>query len=209
LIRKKWFRKATGSASFPQSAWTATYTTGRQAVIAGFYNGKIGELEVGTSWGSTYADQTSGSGIQQDLKTGDFFPSNNIWDNCLLRKFKIICEKISSTLTVELNINYYENSANSASNVIFEDQTDVDFTDMDADSDGTKEVIWASAASTALQLDLDVGTDRLTRLIQDLNQLGWSHSFEFSVTTTDVQKGWKPIAWGVRYRVERKDDTAT
>jgi hypothetical protein len=209
LIRKKWFRKATGSASFPQSAWTATYTTGRQAVIAGFYNGKIGELEVGTSWGSTYADQTSGSGIQQDLKTGDFFPANNIWDNCLLRKFKIICEKISSTLTVELNINYYENSANSASNVIFEDQTDVDFTDMDADSDGTKEVIWASAASTALQLDLDVGTDRLTRLIQDLNQLGWSHSFEFSVTTTDVQKGWKPIAWGVRYRVERKDDTAT
>ena len=214
LIHKKWFKKDVGTAYIPQSGWSAIATTGEQGVIAGIGTGQIVELETGTSWGCTYDDLDSGAGIQQKVRTGDFFPSNNIWDNCLLRKFKLICEKIASAVTITLGINYYENAANSASNVVFQDAdpnigVNVDFTDMDVDADGVSETIWASSAEAVLTLNADVGTDRLVRLIQDLNQLGWSHSFEFEVTTTDVEKGFKPIAWGVRYRVERKDDTAT
>jgi hypothetical protein len=120
---------------------------------------------------------------------------------------------MSSDVTINLDINYYENAANESSNVIFRDSgatgSNVDFEDMDVDGDAVKETIWASSAEATLELSLDQGTDRLVRLIQDLNQLGWSHAFEFIVSTNDVTKGFRPIAWGVRYRVERKDDTAT
>jgi len=214
LIRKKWFRKDTGTAQFPQSAWPVTFTTGAQGVIAGLDNGKVAELEKGTSWGGTYADETGGSGIRQLIKTGDFFLTNNIWDECLLRKFKIICQKVETTTEVDLGINYYANGADSASNVIFQDSnasigTNVDFADLDADSDGVDEVEWASSAQSVLNLNASVGTHRLVRLIQDMNSLAWLHAYEFSIETTDEPKGWKPIAWGLQYRVERKDNTAT
>ena len=212
LIRKKWFKKDTGTEEFPQSAWPVTYTTGRRGVHGGTDVGKIMELEYGTSWGASYADVTSGAGIEQIVRTGDFFPSNNIWDECLLRKFKLICEKIDSSVNV--GINYYADAAEAASNVIWQDAdaaigVNVNFADMDVNSDGIDETQWASSAQAVLSLNLDVGNQRLVRLIQDLNTLGWMHSFEFNVTTTDVYKGWKPVAWGVRYRVERKDETAT
>ena len=41
-----------------------------------------------------------------------------------------------------------------------------------------------------------------------MNEKGWSHSFEYEVSTNDVNKGWQPIVWGIQYRVERKDNTA-
>lgn len=214
LIRKKWFTKDTGTADFPQSGWNVVHTTGEHAMYGGLATGKMVEFEEGTSWAARYTDLDGGSAIEQKIRTGDFFPSNNIWDEVLIRKFKLISEKLSASITVNVAVNYYENAANDAANVLFQDSDassgiNVDFQDMDVDEDGESETLWASAAEAVLELNLDVGTDRLVRLIQDLNQLGWSHSFEFIVSTTDVKKGWKPIAWGIRYRVERKDDTAT
>lgn len=214
LIRKKWFQKDTGTEEYPQAAWSVMASDGEKGVYGGTDDGYMVEIEEGQSWNCTYASPTGGSPIEQRVRSGDFFPSNNIWDEVLIRKFKLICEKISSDVTVNLSTNYYQNAANDASNVVFQDSgggtgSNVDFTDMDVDSDGTAEVIWASAAEAVLSLNADVGTDRLVRLIQDLNQRGWAHSFEFVVSTSDVKKGWKPIAWGIRYRVDRKDDTAT
>jgi hypothetical protein len=212
LVRKKWFKKDTGTETMPQSGWRVMHTTGEQGVYGGLTNGKVVELEEGTSWAATYADPTAGSTIDQKVRTGDFFPSNNIWDEVLIRKFKIICEKLTSATDIVLSVSFYENSATSASSVVFQDSdagigTAVDFEDMDVDSDGVLETQWASAP--AITFVLNIGSDRLLRLIKDLNQLGWTHSFEFSVSTTTIGKGWKPIAWGIRYRVERKDDTAT
>lgn len=216
LIRQKWFTKDTGTEAFPQSGWNTRTSFGEHAMYGGTATGKVIEFEEGTSWGCQYDDLDSGAGIEQKVRTGDFFPSNNIWDAVLLRKFKIICEKVSSALTINLNIHHYVDAADSAANVIWRDASqggitglEVDFYDMDSDDDGSYEVIWASAVQSSLEMDPDVGTDRLVRLIQDLNELGWAHSFEFSVTTTDVSKGWKPVAWGLRWRVERKDDMAT
>ena len=68
----------------------------------------------------------------------------NIWDETLIRKFKVICKKITSTVAVashNLTINYYNSASNSAANVIFQDSdapsgVAVDFWDMDADNDG-------------------------------------------------------------------------
>ena len=218
LLRKKWFRKDTGTTEFPQAAWNVMDpNTGEQSVYGGVDIGKMIHIEKGTSWGATYADATSGNGITQTLRTGDFFPSNNIWDETRIRKFKIICKKIPSSITVEshnLNINYYSDAANDAANVIFQDSEAssgvyVDFHDMDVDSDGVYETQWISAAAAVLDLSLSVGLDRVVRLIKDMNDTGWAHSFEFEVTTNDVNKGWQPIVWGLQYRIERKDNTST
>jgi hypothetical protein len=218
LLRKKWFKKDTGTAEFPQAAWNVMNpSTGEQANYGGIDTGIMVHLEKGTSWGATYADATSGTSITQILRVGDFFPSNNIWDETLLRKFKMICKKIPSTASVtshNLNISYYTDAASDAANVIFQDSdvasgVAVDFTDMDVDGDGTNETQWQSAAAAVLDLSLNVGLDRVVRLIQDMNERGWAHSFQFEVTTNDVDKGWQPIVWGIQYRVERKDNTAT
>jgi hypothetical protein len=218
LIRRKWFQKDTVSAQFPQSGWSVmSPTTGEQSVYSGLDNGVMVEQETGTSWNATYADATAGSGIVQTCRTGDFFPSDNIWDEILIRKFKMICKKIPSTVTTvahNLAINYYENAADSGANVIFQDSeassgVSVDFEDMDVDGDGVYETAWTSSASAVLDLSLNVGLERIVRIINDMNASGWAHSFEFEVTTDDVPKGWQPIVWGIRYRIERKDETAS
>lgn len=218
LIRKKWFRKDTGTAQFPQCGFNIMDPdTGEQMVYGGVNTGKMVHLEKGTSWGATYADGTAGTVIRQYLKTGDFWPSNNIWDETLIRKFKLVCKKIDSTATVSthnLNINYYSNAADAGANVLFEDSDAssgiyVDFTDMDVDLDGVNETEWTSSAAAVLNLSLNVGLDRLVRLVDDMNSSGWAHSFEFEVETDDVDKGWQPVIWGLQYRIERKDNTAT
>jgi hypothetical protein len=218
LLRKKWTKKDTGVEEMPQSGWNIMDPdTGEQMVYGGIDTGYMIHLEKGTSWACTYGDADGGTGIKQIVRTGDFWPSNNIWDETLIRKFKIICKKIPSTITVGshvLNINYYSEAAESAANVIFQDSDAssgiyVDFLDLDAGGDGEYETQWQSAAAAVLDLSLNVGLERVVRLIQDMNERGWAHSFEFEVTTIDVNKGWQPIVWGIQYRVERKDNTTT
>jgi hypothetical protein len=218
LLRKKWFKKDTGTAEFPQAGWNIMDPdTGEQMIYGGIDTGYMIHIEEGTSWAATYSDATAGANITQTCRTGDFWPSNNIWDETRIRKFKIICKKIPSSVTVashNLNINYYSESANDAANVIFQDAEAssgiyVDFYDMDVGGDGAYETQWISAAAAVLDLSLNVGLDRVVRLIKDMNETGWAHSFEFEVSTDDVNKGWQPIVWGIQYRVERKDNTST
>jgi hypothetical protein len=218
LLRKKWFKKDTGTAEFPQAGWNIMDPdTGEQMIYGGIDTGYMIHIEEGTSWAATYSDATAGANITQTCRTGDFWPSNNIWDETRIRKFKIICKKIPSSVTVashNLNINYYSESANDAANVIFQDAEAssgiyVDFYDMDVGGDGVYETQWISAAAAVLDLSLNVGLDRVVRLIKDMNETGWAHSFEFEVSTDDVNKGWQPIVWGIQYRVERKDNTST
>ena len=200
LMKRKWFRKDTGTARFPQSGWNVMDPlTGEQQVYGGVGSGTVMRLEYGTSW--------DGAGITQRVRTGDFWPSNNIWDYTVLRKFKIICKKISSTTTYNLNVYYYgDTESDAGQSVIFEDSDasigiNVDFTD-------TTGVEFAEAVTVTTELTLDVGLQRVVRKIIDLNYGGWCHAFQMEVTTTDVNKAFYPIAFGLRYRVERKDDTA-
>lgn len=205
LKRKKWFTKATLTASFPQSTWPCTATTGEEFIFCGCFNGRKYKLERGTSW--------DGVGITQRLRTGDFWPSQNIWDETLLRKFKIVCKKITEADDKVLEILYYQNtSEDSGAGAIFQD---VGFASggfvsfISSTDESTTGVDWGSATTSTFELSLSVGLQRLVRLIQDLNRKGWAHAFEFRITTDDVSLGWKPVFWGVQYRVERKDNTAT
>ncbi len=214
LLRKKWFRKDTGTGAFPQSAWNMMDPdTGEQFVYGGIDTGYMIHMENGTSWNCTYSDATSGADIVNKLRTGDFWPNNNIWDQTLLRKLKVICKKVSGS-DHYLYINYYGEAANDAANVIFQDSNAasgvyVDFEDLDSDGDNVNETQWQSATAAVMNLSLDVGLDRVIRLIKDMNEIGWAHSFEFEVSSNDITKGLQPIIWGLQYRVERKDNKAT
>lgn len=197
LRRKKWYTKDTGTSETPQSVFNCIDTTGEAYTLAGADNGRVYKLEQGTDW--------DGAGITQKLKTGDFWPSKNIWDQTTIRKFKLICHKLAETDNY-VTINYYNNGSESAGAGVIHQDADADaginvsFTD-------TTGVSWASPSSATVALDL--GLNRLIQYIQDLNYTNWSHSFEFSITTDSTVKGWQPLLWGIQFRVERKDNTAT
>jgi hypothetical protein len=206
LIRRKWFSKTSGQAAFPQTGFeVGEPDTGQRYIYGGIDTGFMLSLEDGTYW-----DDGSAAGITQKVKTGDFFPSENIWDETTIRKFKIFIKRLTgSSVTNTLEVLYYtDTDLNAGTGVIFEDGNAasgiyVSWTD-------TTDVLeWTSATSATINLDLDVGLQRLIRVIQDLNRTGWAHAFEFTVTTTDITKGFQPILWGTQYRVERKDNTAT
>jgi hypothetical protein len=201
LVRKKWFEKTIGTASMPQAGWLVTGTTGERRVYGGINTGYMMYLENDTSW--------DGVGIDQRVKTGDFFPSNNIWDITRIRKFKILMNKLPSDATVnKLEVHtYIDTDQESGMGLIWEDDdtgTGIDFEWADwADFE------WTSAAVATFSLTTDVGLQRLIKANADLNQLGYAHAFEMRLLTDDVVKGFRPVAWGIRYRVERKDDIAT
>ena len=200
LMRRKWFRKDTATAQLPICGFNVmTPNNGEQHAYGGLGTGIMVHLENGNSWDST--------GITQKVRTGDFWPTNNIWDYTLIRKFKIVTKKLVSDTTYDLMITYYNNTElNPGQSVTFVDSdasigVDVDFTD-------TTGVEWTEAVSSTTELTLDVGLQRVVTKTIDLNYAGFAHAFEMEVTTDDVNGGFQPIVWGVRFRVERKDDTA-
>ena len=194
LMRRKWYKKSTGAASAPQCGFQVMHpTTGERFTYGGLSTGFMIQMEDGTSW--------AGTGINQVVRCGDFWPSGNIWDYTIIRKFKIIAKKMTSAATVYLNVNYYNNTEMASGQSVIWLDDDVVFTDGD--------VAWAHAVTTSMALTLSIGLQRSVRKIVDLNYAGYAHAFEMEVTTSDVEGGFQPLLWGIRYRVERKDDTAT
>jgi len=53
-------------------------------------------------------------------------------------------------------------------------------------------------------LDTDV-SERHVRATQDLNLQGWSHRFEFSVSTSHESKGVRLLGWNVQFKIIRED----
>jgi hypothetical protein len=198
LMRKKWFQKDTATAESPITGFNVVDNTGEQLVFGGTDDGYLMYLENGTTW--------NGIPIIQQIRTGDFWPSENIWDSTLIRKFKFYTLKTQES-NVDLDVTYYaDTAANSGAGVFWQDQASgVSWADY------TNGVQWADATSATLSLDLDasVGLQRVVRVISDLNRVGWAHAFEFEVETSGTAKGFQPIAWGIQYRIERKDNTAT
>ena len=193
LVKRKWYKKDTGVASFPLSGWNVMDAdTGEQFTYGGLNNGHIVRLEDGTSWDGAYIDQT--------VKTGDFWPSNNLWDYTTLRKYKLVCKKINTEDEFGVKLYYFNNTDfTSGQSVSFLDDC-ITFSDLLA--------TWAEATSVTFNLNVSAANQRVIQKTIDLNNRGWAHAFELKVSTILTPQGFQPIAWGIRYRVERKDDTA-
>ena len=202
LKKRKWYTKSTELAESPTTGFEiSNVSTGERMIYGGIDLGHMVHLETNTIW-----DDGGTIGITQKLRTGDFFPSDNIWDETLIRKFKIFTKRLtgsSVTNTLEI-VSYIDTEIQPGNDVIFQDSNSelgiaVDWKD-------TSAVVWTT--SIPILIDLDIGLERLVKSIRTFNQQGLTHSFEFTLTTTDVNKGFQPILWGYQYRIVRKDNTA-
>jgi hypothetical protein len=201
LIRKKWYEKQTDAAAVPQAAFHCLSSAGKRVIYGGIDTGYMMYLENGDDWDST--------AISQKVRTGDFFPSNNMWDETTLRKLKIIAVQAVTASTLDVAVRYFGNTdATSGIEVDFQD-SGTGYTGVDVDWENWTDVVWAESSQLEFNLRGGVAGQRLMRLNADLNRTGWCHAFEFTVSTDDIPRGFKPISWGLRYRVERKDETAT
>jgi hypothetical protein len=190
LQKRKWFEKSTGVAQMPQSGWPVVDEDGNQYIYAGVDTGYVMRLEYGSSW--------DGTGITYNIVTGDFWPTNNIWDITMIRDIKIIAERIEEEHTLE--IRYFKNTdEDEGLDTNWRDTTDVVWLDR-------TDVIWA--APTLLSTDLTFGTGlaRLTRDTLSTSLTAWSHAFGFKVTTDDTERAFTPIGWGIRYYYIRVDE---
>jgi hypothetical protein len=211
LQRRKWYTKSTGNALLPQAAAVVSHpTTGEQCTWGGSDEGNLLWMEKGTKW-----DGIVSAGITQSVMTGDFFPSGNIWDETTIRKFKLFMKKlVDTTASHELSIFYYTNTnINPGSGVAFYDANApngvaVNFTNVLATTYAAADgVSFYEPISSTVDLNIDVGLNRVIKIIDDQNRTGWAHAFQFKITTDDVAKAFQPIAWGIQYRISRKDNT--
>jgi len=207
IVRKKWFQKDVGTAGPIQCGFSVTASNGDQYIFSGSLVGTVYHLEDSASW--------AGAAITNSIQTGDFFPSENEWDETRLRRLifsgKAIIEedatvKFFYTADTDgdggLNITFRNAIANLTSS-----RTDgVMFTDVSASMTSSGEVgsEWASQPSITFDLGSTSGLGRLMRKVLPLNQTAWCHSLKFEFTTTETLKGLQPIMWGIQYEVVRK-----
>ena len=189
LKRKKWYQKAPILTDTPHAGWRVTDTDGTQYVYAGVDTGYMMRLENGTTW--------NGYAITQKLITGDFWPTNNVWDKTLIRYIKIVTRRIETTHVVEV-----DHLADGAA----EEGVDARWLDTDhgawADTDHG---VWVAFSAPEIQLDLTTGTNRLVRVTSRANLLGWSHAFKFEIDTTTTERAFEPIMFSIMYQYIRDD----
>jgi hypothetical protein len=206
LVRRKWFRKVPDI--MPLSGWSVMDTQGEQYTFGGVpiasTTGQIMKLDKSNSW--------AGGDITQRLKTGDFWPTKNIWDITTLRKFTTYVARVVED-GVSLNVDMFiDTNEDSGAGVIWQDGHaanggSVIWTDGSSTNGG--DVVWSGAIAATLSLNTAQGNQRILKAVKDLNRVGWCHAFEWTVATNDTNKGFRPITWGLRFRIERKGDTAT
>ena len=192
LRLKKWFKKDPGTAEYPISAWPVRDTAGNEYVYAGLDNGFVMRLEYGTSW--------SGVGINQRVQTGDFWPTKNIWDLTRIRRIKLVAKRISEANTLRV--------------IHYADGDEIALTDWTWE--GSSEWNWQNSAgwvwdagNSVLSLELS-GSDtsnrnRIVRTTQPVNILAWNHELRFEITTSNTEKGFQPVLWGIEFTRERRD----
>ena len=209
IVRKKWFKKDTGTGDPVQSGFSVSDDNGDQYIYAGSLTGTLYQLENGPSW--------SDSPITNVIQTGDFFPSKSEWDITRIRYLKFVSRRITES-NAYVNMYYLSNTDDDGGlNVTFRDITSIlansgnegsSFIDVTTSlSNSSNEgVIWSSQPAQTLDLSISSGLNRLTRTTLAMNQTAWCHSFKFEFTTSETEKGVEPIMWGIIWEHVRRDD---
>jgi hypothetical protein len=201
LLRRKWYEKK--PSVYPQAAWEVITENGEHSVYGGIDTGYMMYLENGTSW--------DGSGITQRVRTGDFFPNNdNMWDETLIRKVKLLTEKLESTTTTDtLDIYTWPDTTSADYSDVAFAPPGIDDTDGDVEWMDTEDTEWMPKAIATTPITQDIGSRRLLNIVLDSNIKGWAHAFEFVITTSTQVNGFSPVQWGIQYRPEKKNDKAS
>jgi hypothetical protein len=191
LIKRRWYKKNTGSAKTPTAAIPVLDSNGRQYVYGGLDNGYVMRLENGTSW--------DGAGIEQVVWPGDFWPSGSVWDKTDIFRLKVIAKRISADYN--LDIDWFSDTISTSGTGYTFVSSGEDY--VFADSDDYE---YSSPSLTGLSLSSDnSGGERLARDTARMSLRAWAHSFRFSVTTDDIQKAFEPIGWAIEYNIMHDD----
>jgi hypothetical protein len=194
VLKKKWFRKDTGLAEFPQIGFPVTASaSGGNYIYGGIDTGFMMRLENGDSW----ADATPGKPIEQVVETGDFWPTNNIWDLTRIRKVKVMGKRISEEHEITVQHAADTDDSLGLSGIWMDDAG------LWQDWEGGE---WVSAALASMRMYMTDTINRIARNTVRDNLFGWSHRFEFSVSTDETTKGFQPLGWGIVYQKEDRHD---
>jgi hypothetical protein len=172
LVRKRWFEKEPGASEIPQAAWPVIDTDGKQYIYAGINDGNVMRLESGATW----ADD-SATAMSPVIETGDFFPSNDMWNITSIRRVKTAVKKITEA-SKNLAITWYKDTESSGVSLTVHD--------LDAGDPISKST---QAAPSATPLT------------------GWCHRLKFELSAGFASETqFRPIGWGYQYIIERNDE---
>jgi len=195
--KQKWFKKNTNYGEIIQCGIQSIATTGDQFIYGGSDDGRLYELETGNSW--------NGANIVGVVTVGDFFPTKNQWDETLIRRFKLVTKKIDGTAAVSI---FYrkDTDTDSGLSIAWSDVTadkavtaaGLAFTDVipSLSDDGVAGVSFSSAPASSLDMTTAVGSNRLVKVTKDMNEIAWSHSFQFKFESATDK--FEPIMWGIQ-----------
>lgn len=189
LQYKKWYEKNPGSADYPQLAFPVQDTTGTKYIYGTIDTGRLMRLENDNDWDGTV--------MVSEVETGDFFPSGNVWDQTIIRRVKIAARKINDDHLAYIT-HYPDTNVFDGSYVGFLDTSEHGWLD-------TGDHGWADTALASLELSLTGGPARVVRSTESSNLTAWSHRLHFEVRTNDTTKGFRPVMWGIEYRIIRRD----
>lgn len=208
IVRKKWFQKDTGVGDDIQCGINVVDSNGDSHVYGGSNSGTMYQLENGASW--------SGTAIQNEVQTGDFFPSENEWDITRIRRLKFSAKRLTES-GASVEYYYYGNTdQESGLSVRFQNVTAtmsnggnagvsfVNVTSTLANSSNAG-VSWSSEPPRTIALTSLSEGDRLMRSTISLDNTGWAHSFRFVFSSSSTLKGLQPIMWGFQWELVRKD----
>jgi len=196
--RQKWFEKNTNLGENITCGIQSIATTGDQYIYGGASDGRIYELETGTSWNS--------SEITGVVTVGDFFPTGSEWDESIIRRLKLVTKKLDSSASVSI---FYrkDTDTDSGLSITWSDITaaksdtsvaGVAFVDVVPSLSDTSVsgVSFSSAPVSSLDMSELTGSNRLVKITRDMNEIAWSHSFKFEFTSSDAT--FKPVLWGIQ-----------
>jgi hypothetical protein len=192
LKRKKWFEKDVAAGNPIQCGFQVNSTTGVGYTYGGNLVGGMMRLENGATW--------DGTEITQKVHTGDFWPSDNIWHQTRIRYIMIVIERIDEDVDIEI-FHFKDTDLTGTDAIAFIDMSgEVSWVDTD-------DVTWASSTSITLNVASVGSSQRLARDAGPIDKLAWSHGFAFELATSTVSRGFKPVAWAIRWEYERHERT--
>jgi len=206
--KQRWFQKNTNLGEDIVCGIQCIANDGDQYTYGGADDGRLYELESGASW--------NGSPITYSLTTGDFFPTGSPWDESLLRRLKLVTERLTED-GASVSIYYLSNTdSDSGIALMWTDVTTsiadsgdagLAFADVTASltDSGDAGLAYMSAPAELLDMSVDQGLNRLIRVTKDMNEIAWAHSFKFEFTSSSSNKGFKPIMWGYQATKIRLD----
>lgn len=189
VIRKKWYQKDTGDADMPRCAFSVIDDDGVRYIYGGTDDGYLRRLDHGTTW--------DGIPIKQTIQTGDFFLTEDPWDESLIRYIRVMGKAINEDAV--LTVSHIANTEFTGLYVNWMDTTAGTFLDTSAG-------VWREGDSGQTLISMDLTTDSKTIIdvVKSINLQAKYHKLKFSISTSDTEKGFQSPGFAIRGKAIRK-----